>query len=69
MKSHKRESCCIVKKISCGLKKCRKISVLRGNPMERFKDATSILSVPRMISVSFLLTFSTHCQVMKDNAS
>ena len=50
-------------------KKCRKILVLQGNPMERFKDAQSTSSVPRMISVSFLLTFSTHCQVVKVNAS
>ena len=50
-------------------KTCRKILVLRGNPMERFKDAQSTSSVPRMISVSFLLTFSAHCQVMKVNAS
>ena len=69
MKSHKREICCIVRKISRGCKKCRKILVLQGNPMERFKDAQSTSSVPRMIRVSFLLTFSTHCQVMKVNAS
>ena len=50
-------------------KKCRNILVLQGNPMERFKDAQSTFSVPRMISVSFVLTFSTHCQVVKVNAS
>ena len=50
-------------------KTCKKILVLRGNPMERFKDAQSTSSVPRMISISFLLIFSTHCQVMKDNAN
>ena len=50
-------------------KKCSKILVLQGNPMERFKDAQSTSSVPRLISVSFLLTFLTHCQVMKVNAS
>ena len=37
--------------------------------MERFKDAQSTSSVPRMISVSFFLTFSTHGQVMNVNAS
>ena len=49
-------------------KKCS-VLVLQRNPMERFKDAQSTSSVPRMISVSFLLTFLTHCQVMKVNAS
>ena len=37
--SHKREIYCIVRKISRGCKKCRKILVLQGNHMERFKDA------------------------------
>ena len=59
----------LLEKFHVVAKKCRKILVLQGNPMERFKDAQSTSSVPRMISVSFLLTFLTHCQVMKVNAS
>ena len=69
MKVIKERSVALLGKFHVVAKKCRKILVLQGKPMERFKDAQSTSSVPRMISVSFLLTFSTHCQVMKDNAS